>query len=287
MTTGTPSATVVPFPKSERQRAHAARMFAWEDQVRKDSELTKRHPHALHIVVLFRKRMNQLGETPRMEYGWIAKTLGIGRNTVRAAIEALIERDHLGKESGKSVGRGSFYKAKVWEGSPYTDHLGWPAHGPPGSPSEGHRVARTRATRISSIDSSLKETGGQAINGMIRASGKAASGYRGKQAERFERKTDGAVAERSVSRMLGRDGDNVLAVLFGSEEGRPLYNQLIETARIGGVNAHLIKKARTLYWELTPSRSFADAAQRHITQLQAEIDEDERIGTIIDGEAIE
>src|SRR5215472_2353548 len=111
---GSPSATVVvPFPQSERQRAHAARMFSWEDQVRNDTELTKRHSYALHIVVLFRKRMNHAGETPRIEYGWIAKTLGIGRNTVRTAIEALIERDHLGKESGKSVGRGSFYRAKV------------------------------------------------------------------------------------------------------------------------------------------------------------------------------
>jgi hypothetical protein len=135
MTAGGPSADVVPFPKSERQRAHAARMFTWEDQVCKDTELTKRHPYALHIVVLFRKRMNKAGETPRrVEYGWIAKTLGIGRNTVRTAIEALIERDHLGKESGKSVGRGSFYRAKVLEGSPPTGHLGWPAHRPPGSP---------------------------------------------------------------------------------------------------------------------------------------------------------
>jgi len=248
-------------------------MFAWEDQVRKDTELTKRHPHALHIVVLFRKRMNQLGETPRMEYGWIAKTLGIGRNTVRKAIEALIDRDHLGKESGKSVGRGSFYRAKVWEGSPHTGHPGWPAHGPPDSPPEGHRVARTRATRISSVDSSLKEAGAQATNGMTGASGKAISGYRKIRVGRFERKTDGAVAERAVSRMLGNDGYDVLSALFGSAEGRPLYNQLIETARVGGVTAHLIEKARRLYWELTPcSRSSADAAQRRVAQLQAEVE---------------
>src|SRR5215471_4038292 len=118
MTAGRPSADVVPFPKSERQRVHAARMFAWEDQVRKDTELTKRHPCALHVVVLFRKRMSQAGETPRMEYGWIARTLGIGRNTVRKAIQALIERNHLESESGKSLGRGSVYSAKVVEGSP-------------------------------------------------------------------------------------------------------------------------------------------------------------------------
>src|SRR5262249_14836104 len=118
--------------------------------------------------------------------------------------------------------------------------------------------------------------------------GKAASGYRWKKAGRSERKTDGAVAERAVSRMLGNDGDDVLAVLFGSEEGRPLYQQLIETARVGGVTGHLIEKARRLYWELTPySRSFADAAQRRIAQLQAEVDAAEFQGTTIECDAIE
>src|SRR5262249_10215774 len=116
MSESSPSPKVVPFPKSERQRAHAARMFAWEDQVRKDIELNQRHPYALHIVVLFRKRMNHAGETGRMEYSWIAKTLGISRSTARDAVAALIERNHVGKESGKSIGKGSIYRAKVGEG---------------------------------------------------------------------------------------------------------------------------------------------------------------------------
>jgi hypothetical protein len=90
--------------------------------------------------------------------------------------------------------------------------------------------------------------------------------------------------------MLGNDGDDVLSVLFGSAEGRPLYNQLIETARMGGVTAHLIKKARMLYWELTPSRGFAEAAAKQIARLQTEIEaekSEKSEGATIEGEATE
>jgi hypothetical protein len=285
MTGGSPSATVVPFPKSERQRAHAARMFAWEDQVRQDLDLSKHYPYALHVVVLFRKRMSQLGETPRVEHRWIAKMLGVGRATVQRAIEALIEHNHLECESGKSVGQGSLYRAKVAEGASRARHPGCLTHDAPGASPAMHQVPHQRGTRISSVDS-LNDPGGRTATRTPGASGNAA-GYRGNQADRSRQKTDGAVAERAVSRMLGRDGDDVLSVLFGSEQGRPLYQQLIETARVNGVNAHLLKKARSLYWELTPARNVQDAAQRLIARVDAEIDALEFEGVTIDGEATE
>jgi hypothetical protein len=91
--------------------------------------------------------------------------------------------------------------------------------------------------------------------------------------------------------MLGNDADDVLSVLFGSAEGRPLYNQLIETARVGGMTTHLIKKARLLFWELASSRGAFEAAQRLGVRLQAEAEELERseveAGAVIEGEATE
>jgi hypothetical protein len=86
--------------------------------------------------------------------------------------------------------------------------------------------------------------------------------------------------------MLGHDGDDVLAVLFGSEKGRPFYAQLIETARVGGVAEHLIAKARRLYLELTLSRGWFEIAQRRAVELMNEEDQTPD-GAIIEGEATE
>src|SRR5215470_6278314 len=139
MTTGRSTAEVVLFPKTARQRTHAARMFTWEDQVREDVWLNVHYPYALHVAVLLRKRMNYADETRRMELGWIAKQLGISRRTVLRAVNALIERNHLTKESGKSIGKASIYKAKVGAGVTPVSHPGCITDVTPGRTPASHK----------------------------------------------------------------------------------------------------------------------------------------------------
>jgi hypothetical protein len=118
MTTSPDKSTenVVSFPASERRREHAWRMFHWEDQVSKDVWLTKRRPYALHVVRLLRKKMKHSGETGRVEFEWMANQIGICSSTIRSAIDALVERNHLEKESGQSLGRACNFRLKFHEG---------------------------------------------------------------------------------------------------------------------------------------------------------------------------
>lgn len=97
----------------DQRRQHASNMFAWEDQVAKDSWLGQHCPHAGLIVMLLRKKMNHEGETGPIDHRWISQQVGCSVRTVQRCLNALVDRDHIEIISGKSTGIGNKYRAKV------------------------------------------------------------------------------------------------------------------------------------------------------------------------------
>jgi len=100
-------------PKDDQRRQHARNMFAWEDQVAKDSWLGEHRPHAGLIVILLRKKMNHEGETGPIDHRWIGQQIGCSVRTVQRSLNALVDREHVEVISGKSTGIGNRYRAKV------------------------------------------------------------------------------------------------------------------------------------------------------------------------------
>jgi hypothetical protein len=88
-------------------------MFLWEDQVRNDIWLNQRHSYALNIVTLLRKKIKPDGETNHIDHRWIAKQVGCCVRTVQRSLDAVVGRNHLERMSGKAIGVGSRFRAKV------------------------------------------------------------------------------------------------------------------------------------------------------------------------------
>jgi hypothetical protein len=100
----------------ERKRKHAARMFAWEEQVASDLDLLST-PHAMRVIVLLRPWMDLSGKTRRaIDHKWMAKTLGLSNRMLRYTIRALVRRNHV--EIIRSFGSANVYLARLWQERP-------------------------------------------------------------------------------------------------------------------------------------------------------------------------
>ena len=100
-------------PTDDDRRQHARNMFVWEDQVRSDVWLNQHHSYALNIVTVFRKKMNNAGETGTLDHRWIGKQVGCCVRTVQRTIDALVTRNHAERMSGKAVGVGNRFRAII------------------------------------------------------------------------------------------------------------------------------------------------------------------------------
>ena len=225
--------------RSSEQRQHAARMFAWEDQVARDHGL-KKWPFALHVVVVLRKKMDgRTGLTPRVDYQWLARQIGISRRCVQYSVKALVKQSHLEVTSGQAAGVGNVYRAKVKDGAGTVVPTPSEGHAPVCRPGR-HHDARGAGTTVPTSTSSLS----------LSNSGSGLPGFMKKIPATRRANSDAGQIQKDIAARLGANGWEIVMSLEESE-----VDQLCAQQRAGTLSEASLAEIKLVYEASQSARS--------------------------------